>query len=251
MPETVSIAFETNWRGYLGYLVELPGAYIRGPTEEEAIPKVVPEVTAYLGWLGVGAEGDCKVRVVQKHRGIKTVEDADTEILLDADREEISKDEFQTLIDLTRFSAETLEKLYDAAENKDWVDQSAVRETFYGKRPATAKAIFEHVVQCQFYYLSRMKITEEIVGDFVTVREFCLGRLEKLYSRKKNSLTCEFDREQWTLKKVLRRFVWHDRIHGKAMTRLLEKQKQLGIISDYEDCFGFAKVISQSMRPQT
>lgn len=246
MPETVSIAFETNWRGYLGYLVELPGAYIRGPTEEEAIPKVIPEASAYLGWLGVDAEGGCKVRVVQKHRGIKTVEDADTEILLNADQEELSQDEFQTLINLTRFSAETLDKLYSAVENKDWVNKTAVRETFYGNRPATATAILEHVVQFQFYYLSRMKITDEVVGDFVTVREFCLGKLEKLYGRKENSLIHEIDREQWTLKKVLRRFIWHDRIHGKAMTRLLEKQKQMGVISDYEDCFGFATAILQN-----
>jgi len=245
MPETVSIAFETNWRGYLGYLVELPGAYVRGPTEEEATPKVMSEVMAYLGWLGVKAEEDCKVRVVQKHRGIKTVEDADTEILLDADQGEVTEEEFQTLIDLTRFSAETFAKLYDMAENKDWVDQSAVRKTFYGNRPATAKAIYEHVGRCQFYYLSRMKITNEIDGNFVTSREFCLSRLEKLYRRKNNSLNYEIDHEQWTLKKVLRRFVWHDRIHGKAMTRILEKQRQSGIVSNYEDCFNFGTMISQ------
>ena len=26
--------------------------------------------------------------------------------------------------------------------------------------------------------------------------------------------------EEWTLRKVLRRFIWHDRIHGKAMYRM-------------------------------
>ena len=26
--------------------------------------------------------------------------------------------------------------------------------------------------------------------------------------------------EDWTLRKVLRRFVWHDRIHGRAMWRM-------------------------------
>ena len=54
-----------------------------------------------------------------------------------------------------------------------------------------------------------------------------------------NSLVFDVDNELWTLKKVLRRFVWHDRIHGKAMTRILEKQKQLGIIDTYEDAFCF------------
>ena len=29
--------------------------------------------------------------------------------------------------------------------------------------------------------------------------------------------------EEWSLRKVLRRFIWHDRIHGKAMYRMAVK----------------------------
>jgi hypothetical protein len=37
--------------------------------------------------------------------------------------------------------------------------------------------------------------------------------------------------EMWTLRKVLRRFVWHDRIHAKAILRIMRRQEQLGLIS--------------------
>ena len=29
--------------------------------------------------------------------------------------------------------------------------------------------------------------------------------------------------ECWTLRKLLRRFIWHDRIHGRAMVRMMER----------------------------
>jgi len=71
------------------------------------------------------------------------------------------------------------------------------------------------------------------------IRKFCLEKLKALYRKNNNSLIFEADNELWTLKKVLRRFIWHDRIHGKAMTRILEKQKQLAMINEYDDPFHF------------
>jgi len=45
------MAFETNGKGYMGFIVELPGAFIRGITEQEALTKVKKEVSLYLKWL--------------------------------------------------------------------------------------------------------------------------------------------------------------------------------------------------------
>ena len=38
--------------------------------------------------------------------------------------------------------------------------------------------------------------------------------------------------EQWSLRKVCRRFVWHDRIHAKAMYRMAVKLCGTDAISD-------------------
>ena len=29
--------------------------------------------------------------------------------------------------------------------------------------------------------------------------------------------------ETWTLRKLLRRFIWHDRIHARAMVRMMKR----------------------------
>jgi hypothetical protein len=172
------------------------------------------------------------------------VEDADNEILLEADKKMTGKEEFKRLLDLVWFSGETFSQLHTTAKLKDWVDKARIRKTFYGDNPKTIGEVFAHVNYCQCYYLSRMKIMKEVKGDFMTLREFCLEKLEALYRKHDNSLIFEVDDELWTLKKVLRRFIWHDRIHGKAITRILEKQRQLGVIDEYNDPFHFMEATS-------
>lgn len=38
--------------------------------------------------------------------------------------------------------------------------------------------------------------------------------------------------EEWSLRKVLRRFIWHDRIHAKAMYRMATKIWMKDIIAN-------------------
>ena len=237
--EKISIAFETNGEGYIGYIVELPGAFIRGRTEEEAISKVRPEVNLYLKWLGK-KKTDYKIQVVQKHQSALAVEDADNEILLEADKKVMGEEEFRNLVGLVYYSGETFLQLYKKTRFKDWIDELRIRKTFYGENPKTIQEIFDHVKGCQYYYLSRTKITfDKREEDFIKIREFCIEKIEELYRVNNSSLIFEVENELWTLKKILRRFIWHDRVHAKAMTRILEKQRELGIIAKYDDPFHF------------
>jgi hypothetical protein len=135
IPDTISVAFETNGVGHLAYLVELPGAFVRGKTEDEALAKVEREVTSYLKWLGLSKSYN--VQVVQRHKSSLMVEDADNEILLDADKGKMKEDEFKQLIELTHYSGITFLMLYDKAQFKEWIDESRIRKTFYGQNPKT------------------------------------------------------------------------------------------------------------------
>jgi hypothetical protein len=234
--DTASVAFETNGKGYLGYIVELPGAFIRGETEEEALKKVPREVSSYLRWLDTKPMEDYSVQVIQMHQSNLTVEDADSEILLEADKGALEEGKYKNLLDIVLHSGETFLRIYESAVFRDWVDESRIRKTFYGQNPKTIREIFEHVKRCQYYYLSRMRMefeTEE--EDFRKIRPFCLQKLQDLYRQHNNLLIVAIDNEQWTLKKVLRRFIWHERIHARAIMRILERQRRLGVIDGYED----------------
>ena len=240
LTDPVSIAFETNGKGYLGFIGELPGTFIRGRTEEEALAKVDREVRSYLKWLSVNQNWCYNVVVVQRHRSSLMVEDADSEILLNADKAIMSDEEFKNCTDLAWYSGETFLKICSDAKFNDFVDETRIRKTFYGENPKTIQEIFDHVKGCQYYYLSRTKIEFETKEEgFMKIREFCLQELKELYRKNNNHAIFEIDNELWTLKKILRRFIWHDRIHGRAVTRILQKQKRLGMIDEYDAPFYF------------
>lgn len=81
-----------------------------------------------------------------------------------------------------------------------------------------------------------MGIESEIREEaFLDTRERGLALLKEIFLRENNFLLFERDNELWTIKKILRRFIWHDRIHAKAMTRILAKQRRLGMVDEFED----------------
>jgi hypothetical protein len=235
----LSVAFETNGRGFIGFIVELFGAFVRGRTEEEALSKVPSETQSYLRWAG-GVMSEYKIVIVQRHRSGLTVEDADNEILLDADRRPITLQEFEGLTALVRYSGSCFSQLYDRAELKDWIDSARIRKTFYGENPRSIREIFNHVRQTQYYYLSRTKSTfDDRETDFMKIREFCVAQFAKTIATGNSAVIYELDNELWTLRKILRRFIWHDRIHGKAIVRILNKQQRLGLIRRFHDPYHF------------
>jgi hypothetical protein len=237
--DTISVAVETNGKGCIGFMVEPPGAFVRGKDEAEILSKVDQEVSAYFDWLGIPRFALGQARIVERHSSRLMVEDADGEILLSADRSSMSQEEFRRLAAIARYSGKTFVSLYDSSQLKDWVDPSRVRRTFYGETPKTITEVFNHVTGTQHYYLSRIGLNVRQEGSFSEIREQGLERIWNLFQVKGNSRVYKVDGESWTVKKVLRRFIWHDRIHGKAITRMLAKQKRLGLIESYEDFFRF------------
>ena len=236
----ISVAVETNGRGFIGFIVQLPGAYVRGETEEEALSKVDSEAGSYAKWLGVEPRVHYETHVSQRHVCTLAVEDADSEILLDEDKSRMSDYAFKELSYLVTYSGETFYALYRNAELENWVDERRIRKTFYGETPKTIREILEHVNGTQYYYLSRANLTlKERTGGFLQVRRNCLSILRDLFEEQQNDQLFRVDNEEWTLRKILRRFVWHDRIHGKAIVRIMQKQKQLGLIAGFEDPFRF------------
>jgi len=238
---TLSIGLETNGLGFLGFIVELPGAYVRGKTEKEALSKVHTEATAYSRWARKTVEPPTEVLVAQRHHCKLHVEDADCEILLDADRGVVSKAEFSSLVNLANYSGETFARIYEVSELKDWVDMARIRMTFWGEAPKTVREIFEHVNRTQNYYVSRAGLTteESASNSFLARRLRCLERLEDIFGQTGNSTIFNVSNEEWTLRKILRRFIWHDRIHGKSIHRILHKQGDLGLIGMVRDPFRF------------
>jgi len=178
---------------------------------------------------------------VQRCASRLAVEDADTLVLLDADRRKMRPEEFRALSDLALFSGQTFDGVYQGAELKGWVDPAKV-SSFHWPYPSTIEATHSHVAKTQAYYLSRLGLPLQ-EGEFMMMRRLGLNLLGKEFEAHANRPPVEVDGELWTVKKVLRRVVCHDRIHAKAVTRMMRKQEQLGLIPGYPDPFHSSSLV--------
>jgi hypothetical protein len=136
----MEIVYETNGKGFLGWLVEYPGAYVRGRTEAEARAKVQDELASYSAWLDIPEIHDSLERETRISCAV-AVEDADSDILLEWDaRDYASPLDLEKDCGLILVSATRVNDLFLACDRKDVVDLVMVRDTFHGKAIERMKA---------------------------------------------------------------------------------------------------------------
>lgn len=245
MAKLIRVAVEENHKGTMLHLVDMPGAFTRGKTLDEAMAKVMGEARMYQSWAGVNYKElkllEYEVEIVQNETTNAQLDDGDTEILITRDKD-LDPDYFNQLKMLALKSAEDFQRLYDSIPDKGCDDDSKLRTTFYGKVPSNAKQILFHVDKVTAYYLSRININfPEDKNDLVANRIESLKLIESDKEAMKNPVIF-VDNEYWTTAKVLRRFVWHDRIHARALYRFAVKKWGYDNICD---AFNFSMMLAK------
>ena len=218
----MTLILETNGKGFMCWVAELPGAFVRGASRDEIHRKLGAEIHAYAKWLNIAVPDDAP----HQEELIMTnavVEDGDTNILLEMDKESYKKPpELDHDCHLMRLSAKKAQYTYQICRNRDTVVPSKQRKTFYGDVYATIETQYRHVVGVQQYYLESIGIQCQICGDLEATRETTINEIHSRYLAEANRLYRTAD-EDWTLRKVIRRIIWHDRIHERAMRRMNEE----------------------------
>ena len=69
-------------------------------------------------------------------------------------------------------------------------------------------------------YFGEIGVETDHKGTIVDCRKRGFMTLEDQPDFLKNIVCLGSYNEEWSLRKVLRRFIWHDRIHAKAMYRM-------------------------------
>ncbi|MBD5168539.1 MAG: hypothetical protein HDT20_00165 [Oscillibacter sp.] len=214
--------WEHNGKDTLLYAENFPGAYTRGKTKEEALEKMAAEVTSYLVWAGQEAPDILTPKIIQEKESNLQICDADTDVLFDSEALPLSYDEYLSLKRLALKSASDFLALYQSIPDKDAACQP-VRDTFYGSVPRTAAEMYEHTKNVNDYYFSEIGIETTNSGTILSCREHGFKQLEGSENYLNRPAVCGSYDEMWSLRKVLRRFIWHDRIHAKAMYRMAVK----------------------------
>lgn len=218
----IRCVWEHNGDDSILYADNFIGAFTRGASKELAIEKMPSEIRSYLMWKGGLISDSFEPEIVQEKRSELAVSDADSDVLFDEERKELSASEYAELKALALKSARDFLSLYQAIPDKN-KSCLPVRATFYGQVPRTAFEIYEHTKNVNDYYFCEIGVAADHEGDIAECRERGFAVLERQPDFLKNTVRFGSYHEEWSLRKVLRRFIWHDRIHAKAMYRMALK----------------------------
>ena len=234
---TVRCIWEHNGGDSILFAENFVGAFTRGPSPEEAILKMPDEIRRFQLWKGEAPVDGPEIEIVQEKPSGLHIKDADSDVLFESEKAPLSAEEYRYLKSTAMKSAEDFQTLYEAFPDKNR-SANPKRETFYGDVPRTAEEMHRHTKSVNAYYFSEIGVDADNEGTIVSCRARGFEALEAVPGfLSLPAVTGSYD-EQWSVRKVLRRFIWHDRIHAKAMSRMGVLTFGAGVIPDV---FGFAR----------
>ena len=204
------------------WAADYPGAFARGASLAEALGKLPEDLIDWSAWTGQGVPEETEPVIVAQIESGLDVRDADSDALLDAEREPLEREEYERLRDMALRSAEQFLRLYESVPDPDR-SANPVRQTFYGAVPRTAREMYEHTKNVNAYYFGELGVEADNEGDIVDCRRRGFEALEKQPDFLRNPVYEGSWDEDWTLRKLLRRFIWHDRLHARAMVRMAKR----------------------------
>lgn len=215
----IECVWEHNGDNTLLYAGNLPGAYARGESLEAARGKMEREAVSYLRWAGKPTPESFDLELVQEKVSGLEIRDADSDVLFDSEKGPLSMEEYGKLKALAMKSAEDFLALYRAVPDKT-ISCLPLRKSFYGPVPRTAEEMYTHTKNVNSYYFGEIGVEADNDGTIADCRRRGFAALERLPDFLENAVFHGSYGEDWTLRKVLRRFVWHDRIHARALYRM-------------------------------
>lgn len=218
----IRCVWEHNGNDTLLYAEDYAGAFARGESVDTALGKMEQEIRAYTTWMGEEVPEDIEPVIVQEKQSDLEIRDADSDVLFQSEEKPLTMEEYVKLRDLALKSAADFLKLYESVPDKR-VSALPVRKTFYGQVSRTAEEMYLHTKNVNSYYFGEIGIEADNEGTILECRRRGFAQLENTPDFLNGRLREGSYGEMWSVRKVLRRFLWHDRIHAKAMWRMVGK----------------------------
>ena len=214
--------------GYMAWVHELLGCTARGASKGEVEAKISPAIAEFLTWTRsarVTAE-DVEFSVVRELESPVPVRDADTAVLLEPDRHPLTRTVWTQVERLLRLSRADL--LHTLGE----LDETALAF----KPTGSPRSVGEHLLHVGMLELLSTVWTFPLespqgMAEFLRwARRLTTARMRVLVRADRGAETRAFwtgvsRPEAWTARKAARRLVWHERLHLRALRRLLARRR--------------------------
>jgi predicted RNase H-like HicB family nuclease len=232
-PTTYDVHLEQAAEGAtLALILEFPGCFANGATREEALERLQQAVVDYQAWLRRHDDYTPEVRgpfafEVKEVFQIRFEGDEEINSFFTPDAQTASEEDIEWALALMKWQREDLLErvggLNDAA--LDWVPSDALPDA------RSIRSILDHLAQAEVWYMGRLDeappsiIVANLPGPTLDrlqrVRQAAIVRITS-YPKELRGKIYTHRGEQWTLRKALRRVVWHERDHLNEIDELLQ-----------------------------
>jgi len=204
----------------MAHVPALPGCISSGATREVALARTPDAIAAYLAWLRHHGEQTVAPQEPIEIELGGSVQDPESHLgdepgLLPTDRAPLSDAEVAQLMRLMAYSRRDLLELVGGMS----------REVLYWQPQAGGDApgwpiddILEHVARAERVYTSRL--SGNIFDLIEDARRDALERVSRLTEQERTQIT-HHQGEYWTARKVLRRYLEHEREHSQHISQVL------------------------------
>ena len=216
---SIPCIWEHNGNDTLLYAKNYVGAFTRGENKQVAIDKMGKEILSYCRWAELPLPTKAEPVIVQEKNSDLNIKDADSDVIFESEKAPLAIEEYENLKKLALKSAKDFLALYDSIPDKN-ATVASKRKTFYGQVPRSANEMYEHTKSVNDYYFAEIDVDADNDGDIYECRKRGFEALEAKPNFLQNPVIEGSYGEDWSLRKMLRRFIWHDRIHAKAMWRM-------------------------------
>jgi len=212
-----------NW---VAWVFELPGCYSRASTREDTIeiaPAAIQELLERLrqsSLLKMDPPSDFEINISEEFRSIPYSPDYLVNAFFENDQIPLSVPDiiFGThVLNLNR-----RELLSIAAH----LPQNVLEKNIDGEVQKSIRGILRHIGTAEWWYWDRLGLTfprterpDDIFNLLDMVRQYTLEHISDLVGSTEKT-TCSG--EDWSPRKLLRRAIWHERVHTLQITRYLK-----------------------------
>ncbi len=215
----IECVWEHNGDDTILYARQFVGAFTRGESLAAAKAKMQHEIKGYCRWAGCSHPVNADILLVQEKSSELNIRDADSDVIFDSELLPMTWEEYSALKNLAMKSAADFQALYDSVPDRNKSCLPA-RRTFYGSVPRTAEEMYQHTKNVNEYYFREIGVDADNEGSIAQCRARGFEILEAMPDFLSKSAQVGSYGESWSRRKLLRRFLWHDRIHAKAMYRM-------------------------------
>ncbi len=229
----------------LAHVLDLPGCVVRASTRDEAVQRSPAAIREYHSWLrrhGDSARDPGEpiwVEVAAESVGYGPFDPGDAAALFQPDREPTTCEEMERTFHLMAYSRADLLALTQHLPD-DLLDWQPNAESF------SIRGLLRHVGNAEEWYVSRLVPPDTLPAEWVEdealpifeflamERRTAVTRLRQLTPEERAGVfhptvwTAHPD-EPWTARKVLRRFLEHEREHTEQAREILAAERARGL----------------------